>query len=120
MDSSTGQQCREIEAGVGGQDALLDLTGNTAFERFSGPQIRKFYQDESEAYAKTSRIGLVSSFIASVLAGRHISVDPGDGSGTNLMDIKSRSWSARAMDATAFNLSERLRLSRWTDSFILR
>lgn len=108
MDSSTGQQCREIEAGVGGQDALLDLTGNTAFERFSGPQIRKFYQVESEAYAKTSRIGLVSSFIASVLAGKHISVDAGDGSGTNLMDIKRRSWSAGAMDATAPNLSERL------------
>jgi xylulokinase len=108
MDSSTGRQCREIEAGVGGQDVLLELTGNTAFERFSGPQIRKFYQDESEAYANTSRIGLVSSFIASVLAGKHVSVDAGDGSGTNLMDIKSRSWSVPAMDATAQGLSDKL------------
>ena len=53
MDTSTGTQCAQIEAGVGGRDALLDLTGNTAFERFSGPQIRKFYQTEPEGYAQT-------------------------------------------------------------------
>lgn len=108
MDSSTGLQCREIEEGVGGQGALLDLTGNTAFERFSGPQIRKFYQEEPDAYAATSDIGLVSSFIASVLAGKHVSVDAGDGSGTNVMNIKSRSWSARAIDATAPGLAAKL------------
>lgn len=108
MDSSTGRQCREIEDGVGGQDVLLDLTGNTAFERFSGPQIRKFYQDEADAYADTAEIGLVSSFIASVLAGKRGPVDAGDASGTNLMDIKTRSWSTRALDATAPDLLGKL------------
>jgi len=108
MDSSTGTQCREIEEGVGGKDVLLELTGNTAFERFSGPQIRKFYQDEPEAYANTAHIALVSSFIAGVLAGRLVSVDAGDGSGTNVMDIKERTWSPEAMNATAPELARRL------------
>ncbi len=108
MDSSTGRQCLEIEEGVGGRNALLDLTGNTAFERFSGPQIRKFYQEEPEAYADTSYIGLVSSFIASVLAGRLVAVDAGDGSGTNLMDIRTRRWCKPAMEATAPDLAERM------------
>ena len=108
MDSSTRKQCREIEEGIGGKDVLLELTGNTAFERFSGPQIRKFYQEEPEAYANTAHIGLVSSFIASVLAGKLVSVDAGDGSGTNLMDIKNRAWSPEAMDATAPELARRL------------
>jgi xylulokinase len=108
MDSSTGLQCREIEAGAGGPTALLDLTGNPAFERFSGPQIRKFFQEEPDAYADTASIALVSSFIASVLAGRLAPVDTGDGSGTNLMDIRSRQWSAKAQDATAPELARRM------------
>jgi xylulokinase len=108
MDTSTGEQCRQIEAGVGGRQALLELTGNTAFERFSGPQIRKFYQTEPEAYARTAHIALVSSYIASLLAGKPVGVDPGDGSGTNLMDIRTRRWSPGALEATAPGLADRL------------
>ncbi len=108
MDTSTTHQCREIEAAVGGRDALLELTGNTAFERFSGPQIRKFQQTAPDEYAATAHIQLVSSFMASVLAGRLVPVDPGDGSGTNMMDIRTRQWSPRALAATAPNLDRRL------------
>ena len=108
MDTSTAAQCAEIEAGVGGRASLLALTGNAAFERFSGPQIRKFYQTEPAAYADTAYIGLVSSYVASLLAGRLVGVDPGDGSGTNMMDIAARQWSVRALDATAPNLANKL------------
>lgn len=108
MDTSTTAQCQELEAGVGGCRALLELTGNTAFERFSGPQIRKFAQEEPDAYRRTAHIGLVSSYMASLLAGRLVPVDPGDGSGTNLMDIRSRQWSPRALAACAPDLERRL------------
>lgn len=108
MDTSTGEQCHQIEAGVGGRQALLQLTGNTAFERFSGPQIRRFWQTEPDAWERTTNICLVSSFISSLLAGRLVPVDPGDGSGTNLMDIRTRHWSQSALDATAPDLARRL------------
>lgn len=108
MDTSTTAQCAEIEAGVGGRARLLALTGNAAFERFSGPQIRKFYQTEPAAYVATAYIGLVSSYVASLLAGRLVGVDPGDGSGTNMMDIAARQWSAHALDATAPDLAAKL------------
>jgi xylulokinase len=108
MDTSTGAQCQQIEAAMGGTDALLNETGNTAFERFSGPQIRKFYQTEPAAYSATAYIGLVSSYVASLLAGRLIGVDPGDGSGTNLMNIQTRQWSQQALDATAPQLNAKL------------
>ena len=108
MDTSTTAQCQEIEAGVGGRQVLLDLTGNTAFERFSGPQIRKFFQTAPQGYASTAYIGLVSSYTASLLAGRLVPVDPGDGSGTNMMDIRRRQWSPQAMEATAPNLPGKL------------
>ena len=108
MDTSTAGQCREIEEGVGGRRSLLELTGNTAFERFSGPQIRKFFQIDPEGYRRTACIGLVSSYIASLLAGRLVPVDPGDGSGTNLMDIRARQWNPRALAACAPDLKRRL------------
>lgn len=108
MDTSTAAQCRELEEAMGGRQALLELTGNTAFERFSGPQIRKFWQTDPAGYAETACVCLVSSFVASLLAGTLAPVDPGDGSGTNLMDIRTRQWSPRALVATAPDLDRRL------------
>ena len=108
MDTSTKTQCAEIEARVGGPACLATLTGNSAFERFSGPQIRKFYQTEPESYHNTSDICLVSSFIASILAGDIVGVDPGDASGTNLMNIQKRQWDQKALAATAPDLLNKL------------
>ena len=108
MDSSTAPQCAAITAAMGGAAALADLTGSRAFERFTGPQIRKFFEHDSEAYARTDRIHLVSSFLASLLAGRHAPIDPGDGSGMNLLDLSSRQWSPAALQATAPGLAAKL------------
>ena len=52
MDSSTGAECREIAAAVGGDASLAQHTGSRAFERFTGPQIRKFATHEPAAYAR--------------------------------------------------------------------
>ncbi len=108
MDSSTGAQCAEITDAVGGPEALSTLTGSRAFERFTGPQIRKFCQDDPDGYAETDRIHLVSSFMATLLAGRHAPIDPGDGSGMNLMDLEAKEWSPLALDATAPGLAAKL------------
>jgi xylulokinase len=108
MDSSTSAECREITAALGGDHAVCALTGSKAFERFTGPQIRKFFKTEPEAYAATSQVCLVSSFIPSLLAGKIIPIDPGDGAGMNLMDIAKRQWSPAALEATAPGLVARL------------
>jgi xylulokinase len=108
MDSSTERECHEIEQALGGPGALAMLTGSRAFPRFTGPQIRKFAREEPAAYENTRRIHLVSSYLASVLAGRHVAIDHADGSGMNLMDIRRRRWSSAALDATALDLARRL------------
>lgn len=107
MDSSTTAECGEIAKALGGDDAVCELTGSRCFERFTGPQIRKFYKTEPEHYLTTAHICLVSSFIPSLLAGKIVPVDPGDGAGTNLMDIAKRQWSPEALEATAPGLSDR-------------
>jgi len=108
MDSSTGRECREITAALGGDAAVARLTGSVATERFAGPQIRKFWKEEPEAYARTVHIALISSFVTTLLAGRIAPVDAGDGYGTHLADIRSGTWSQAAMDAAAPGLQQRL------------
>ncbi len=108
MDASTTEECRAITAAVGGDRALAQLTGSRAFERFTGPQIRKFALQQPAAYDSTARIDLVSSFMASLIAGRPAPLDPGDASGMNLMRITDATWSSEALDATAPDLRRRL------------
>ena len=108
MDASTGAQCAALEESLGGAQAVADLTGSRAYERFTGNQIAKIYQSNQEAYAATDRIGLVSSFMASLLIGDHAPIDTADGSGMNLMDIRTRDWASRAMECTAPDLAARL------------
>jgi xylulokinase len=108
MDTSTTTQCAEITAAVGGADILSHRTGSRAFERFTGPQIRKFWQTSPDDYRATDRIHMVSSFMASLLAGRHAPLDPGDASGTNLMDLRTRQWWPEALEATSPNLIVKL------------
>ena len=108
MDSSTSAECAEIESAVGGDQTLAQRTGSRAFERFTAAQIRKFSKHEPAAYASTDRIHLVSSFLASLLIGGHAPLDPGDGSGMNLMDLASCSWWQPAVDSTAPGLAGKL------------
>jgi len=108
MDSSTAEECAEIRAKLGGIRATATATGSDTFERFTGPQIRKFAKTEPSAYRKTSHIALVSSFMASLLAGKIAPIDYGDGAGMNLMDIRKKIWHPGALKATAPGLKEKL------------
>lgn len=108
MDSSTAVECAEIRKKLGGIKYTASRTGSDAFERFTGPQIRKFFKTEPDAYTKTFSIALVSSFLASVLAGKLAPIDYGDGAGMNLMDIRNKVWDMEALKATAPSLKKKL------------
>jgi xylulokinase len=108
MDSSTAKECSEIRKKLGGIKFTASRTGSDTFERFTGPQIRKFYKTEDVAYAKTTHIALVSSFMASLLAGKIAPIDFGDGAGMNLMDIRKHNWNTDALKATAPGLAQKL------------
>lgn len=108
MDSSTSAECAEIRRELGGIKATAQRTGSDTFERFTGPQIRKFYKTEPGNYAKTASIALVSSFMASIIAGKLAPIDHGDGAGMNLMDIREKTWHPDALKATAPKLKSKL------------
>ncbi|XP_029425956.1 xylulose kinase isoform X2 [Nannospalax galili] len=108
MDSSTTAQCRLLEAAVGGAQALSCLTGSRAYERFTGNQIAKVFQQNPEAYSDTERISLVSSFAASLFLGSYSPIDYSDGSGMNLLHIQEKVWSQACLAACAPHLEEKL------------
>ena len=108
MDSSTTKQCKKLEEAVGGPNELAKLTGSRAYERFTGNQIAKIYQESGSLYEDTERISLVSSFGASLFIGDYAPIDYADGSGMNLMDILKKCWSEKCLDACAPMLKDRL------------
>lgn len=108
MDSSTSQQCRQRDAALGGAQAVAELTGSRSYERFTGNQIAKIFQERPDAYHNTERIALVSSFMASLLICDYAPIEPGDGAGMNLLNIKSKQWDERALACTSPNLASKL------------
>ena len=108
MDSSTHEECEEITNSLGGEARTASLTGSIATERFTGPQIRKFWKENPQGYEQTVHIALVSSFVTSLILGLPAPVDCGDGFGTNLANIQTGRWSRRALGATAPRLRRKL------------
>ncbi|KAL4001584.1 NACHT, LRR and PYD domains-containing protein 1 [Sarotherodon galilaeus] len=108
MDSSSTQQCEDLQAAAGGALRLVEITGSRAYERFTGNQIAKLRQTRAEEFQDTERISLVSSFAASLFLGGYAAIDYSDGSGMNLLDIRTRNWSEICLQATAPHLDQLL------------
>ena len=108
MDTSTSSQCQQIAEASGGNAEVCRITGSVAVERFTGPQIRRFFQHSPEKYQATAYIHLVSSFLCSVFAGKSAPLDYGDGAGMNLMNLAGLCWDETMLAATAPELEGKL------------
>ncbi|KAL4941201.1 putative D-xylulose kinase A [Aspergillus oleicola] len=87
QDSSTQGECDEFDGFLGSQERLAEVTGSKAHHRFTGPQILRFQRKYPDVYKKTSRISLVSSFLASLFLGHIAPFDISDVCGMNLWNI---------------------------------
>lgn len=108
MDSSTERQCRKLENAVGGPLKLAEITGSRGYQRFTGAQIAKIAENQPESFAECERISLVSSFVSSMLVGDFAPIDFADGSGMNLMDIRTKKWNQSLLNAVAPDLAAKL------------
>ena len=108
MDASTAAQCARLEAAVGGAERLAQLTGSRAYERFTGSQVAKLAQERPEVYRATERVSLVSSFAASLFAGKVVGIDWADAGGMNLLDIRRKEWVVELLEAAGEGLADKL------------
>lgn len=93
QDHSTVKEAKDFEKVAGDGDGLAKLTGSRAHHRFTGLQIRKLATRAGpDLYKKTSRISLVSSFLASVLLGKITTIEHADACGMNVYNIEKQDY----------------------------
>ena len=98
-DASTQDQCDALEAALGGPSAVAAATGSRAYARFTGHQMAALAARDPDAWQRTARVSLVSSFGPSLLRGAYVAVDASDSCGTNVGAVASRAWDAGAVEA---------------------
>ena len=101
QDASTQTECDAFDKELGSEEELANMTGSKAHHRFTGPQILRLRKKHHEAYERTSRISLVSSFLASIFLGTVAPIDISDVCGMNLWDIEAGAWNDQLMSLAA-------------------
>jgi xylulokinase len=96
-DQRTEAECAEITERVGA-DRLLELAGNPALTGFQAPKILWLRHHEPDAYARVASVLLPKDYVRLELTGTR-ATDASDASGTLLLDVRARDWSAEILDA---------------------
>ncbi len=96
-DQRTIAQCRQIEQRIG-LERLIALTGNRALPGFTAPKLLWLAVHEPDVYARMARALLPKDYVRLRLCGEH-ATDVSDASGTLLLDVAQRRWSAEVLAA---------------------
>jgi xylulokinase len=96
-DQRTGPQCDEIRRRLG-KAHLIQVTGNDALPGFTASKILWVQQNEPDIYARARHVLLPKDYIRLRLTGDY-AMDKADGSGTQLFDLRARTWSADMLKA---------------------
>ncbi len=96
-DQRTAVECAEIERQLG-LDRLIALTGNRALPGFTAPKLLWLRRHEPAVYARIANVLLPKDYVRLRLCGEHVT-DVSDASGTLLLDVAERRWSAQVLEA---------------------
>jgi xylulokinase len=100
-DQRTAAECAEIESAVG-LERLIELTGNRALPGFTAPKLLWLRRHEPETYAAIARVMLPKDYVRLRLCGEW-ATDVSDASGTVLLDVARRRWSAEVLEALSID-----------------
>ena len=96
-DQRTAAECDEITERVGAE-RLLEIAGNPALTGFQAPKIVWLARHEPDNYARVASVLLPKDYVRLMLTGEH-ATDASDASGTLLLDVRARDYSAAILDA---------------------
>jgi xylulokinase len=97
-DTSTAEECRWLIERLGGVREVVKLTGNTILPGFTAGKILWMKRHEPDNYARLATVLLPHDYLNHWLTGR-VTMEPGDASGTALMDVKTRRWRREVVEA---------------------
>ncbi len=106
-DTSTSEQCEEFARAFGGNPGLIEIAGNPMLPGYTAPKILWIKENEPQNFEKISTVLLPHDFINYWLTGVK-RMEPGDASGTGLLDIRKREWCQELIDFIDPSLSDAL------------
>ena len=96
-DQRTAAECDDIRRRVGEQ-RLVEATGNDALTGFTAPKLLWVREHEPAAWERVAHVLLPKDYVRLRLTGERAS-DVADASGTLLLDVAHRAWSAEVLEA---------------------
>lgn len=101
-DQRSEAQCRELEKSIG-RDALIRLTCNPPLTNFTVTKFLWVRETEPQAWARVAHVMLPKDYVRFRLTGER-AIDMADASGTLLLDVANRKWSAEVLAMTGIDL----------------
>jgi xylulokinase len=97
-DTSTVEECAELEAAAGGRNELIAMTGNVMLPGYTAPKLLWLKKNEPANFRRIRTVLLPHDYINFWLTGeKHM--EYGDASGTALMNVKERTWCRKLVHA---------------------
>jgi xylulokinase len=106
-DTSTAEECRWLIEHLGGVREVVKLTGNTILPGFTAGKILWLRRHEPENYGRLAIVLLPHDYLNYWLTGRTM-MEPGDASGTALMDVRTRQWRKEVIETLDPRLFEKM------------
>ena len=106
-DTSTSPECEEITAKLGGVKKTISAVGNAILPGFTAPKILWLKKHEPKNFARLATVLLPHDYLNFWLTGERV-MEYGDASGTALLDVRNRKWSADALKAIDADLAAKL------------
>ena len=104
-DTTTIAECALITKALGGEKAAIAKTGNLILPGFTAPKILWLKRHEPKHYQRLRHVLLPHDYLNLHLTG-NLTMEAGDASGTALMDVRRREWSADALAAIDHRLAD--------------
>jgi len=102
-DTSTAPECAILTRKLGGPKAVLRKTGMPFLPGYTAPKILWMKRHEPANFRRLRHVLLPHDYLNFYLTGNYF-MEHGDASGTALMDVRRRIWSAEAAGAVDRNL----------------
>ena len=106
-DTATAAECEEITATLGGSKKTIKALGNAVLPGFTASKILWLKKNEPKNFAKLATVLLPHDYLNFWLTGERV-MEFGDASGTALLDVRKRKWSAAALAAIDADLADKL------------
>jgi xylulokinase len=100
-DVRTEKQCQELTERIGA-DRLIQLTCNPALTNFTLTKLLWTRENEPENWKRVRSVMLPKDYVRFRLTGEK-AIDVADASGTLMLDVAKRKWSAEVLEAAEIN-----------------